>query len=286
MLPDNFAVFILSHGRADNVITLKTLHRAGYTGRWYIVIDNEDKQADRYYQNFGRENVIMFNKAEEAERTDCGDNFPERNTVLFARNACFDIAEGLGLEYFLVLDDDYSSFDYRYGDGLHYVTGKEIKEITPIIYSMIEYYKKYNFKSLAMAQGGDFIGGHSGKYGNSLNRRRKVMNWWMLSIKRRFDFISRMNDDVSTYITLGNRGSVFLTISNIALIQHETQSNEGGLSDMYRAFGTYVKSFYTIMYLPSAVFIEMMGTGHRRLHHQIKYDNAVPCIISEKWRRE
>lgn len=281
---DDFAVFILTHGRADNVITYKTLQRAGYTGRVYIIIDNEDKQADRYYQNFG-DKVIMFDKAAEAEKTDTGDNFPERNTVLFARNACFDIAEDLGIEYFLVLDDDYSSFDYRYGDGLNYVTGREIKEITPIIEIMLAYYKSIEANSIAMAQGGDFIGGHAGKYGNSLNRRRKVMNTFFLSTKRKFDYISRMNDDVSTYIHYGNIGNLFLTISNIAVIQKETQKNSGGLTDMYLAFGTYVKSFYTVMYLPSAVFIEMMGTSHKRLHHQIKYDNAVPCIISEDFRK-
>lgn len=282
---EDFAVFILTHGRADNVITYKTLQRAGYTGRVYIVIDNEDKQAERYYQNFG-DKVIIFDKAAEAERTDTGDNFTERNTVLFARNAVFDIAERMGIEWFLVLDDDYSSFDYRYGDGLHYVTGKEIKDIASIFYSMLEYYKAINAESIAMAQGGDFIGGHAGKYGNSLNRRRKVMNTFFICTKRRFDYISRMNDDVSTYIHHGNLGKLFLTISNIAVIQKETQSNEGGLTDMYKAFGTYVKSFYTVMYLPSATFIEMMGTAHKRLHHQIKYDNAIPCILSEQWRRE
>ena len=30
---DNFAVFILTHGRASNVVTLKTLKRQGYSGR-------------------------------------------------------------------------------------------------------------------------------------------------------------------------------------------------------------------------------------------------------------
>ena len=88
---DDFAVFILSHGRPDNVITYKTLQRAGYTGRVYIIIDNEDKQADKYYQNYG-DMVIMFDKVAWAEKTDTGDNFAERNTVLFARNAVFEIA--------------------------------------------------------------------------------------------------------------------------------------------------------------------------------------------------
>jgi len=281
---DDFAVFILTHGRADNVITYKTLQRAGYTGRVYIVIDNEDNQADRYRQNF-RDKVIMFDKAAEAEKTDCGDNFEKRNTVLFARNAIFDIAEGLGIEYFIVLDDDYSTFQYRYGDGLHYVTGCEIKNLDVVFALMFDYFISINSKSIAMAQGGDFIGGHAGKYGNSLNRRRKVMNTFFCSTKRKFDFISRMNDDVTTYITLGNVGNLFLTISNVAILQSETQKNAGGLTEMYLDFGTYAKSFYTIMYAPAAAFIEMMGTAHKRLHHQIKWDNAVPAIISQEWQK-
>ena len=286
MLPDNFAVFILSHGRADNVITLKTLHRAGYTGRWYIVIDNEDKQADRYYQNFGRENVIMFNKAEEAERTDCGDNFPERNTVLFARNACFDIAEGLGLEYFLVLDDDYTDFRYKTDGRFNYLNMAWVKDGDAVINLLIEYYKSIDCASLAIAQGGDFIGGGGNDIHESINRRRKAMNFWVLSTKRKYQYISRMNDDVSTYVSLGNRGLLFLTFPLVAIQQKETQTNDGGLTDMYKKFGTYVKSFYTVMYYPSSIKIEMMRSHvHERLHHSIDWDCTVPCIISEDFRK-
>ncbi len=41
---DDFAVFILTHGRPDTIRTLDTLKRGNYTGKWYLVIDNEDKQ--------------------------------------------------------------------------------------------------------------------------------------------------------------------------------------------------------------------------------------------------
>ena len=37
---NNFAVFILTHGRADNVKTHDSLKRCGYTGKIYILIDN------------------------------------------------------------------------------------------------------------------------------------------------------------------------------------------------------------------------------------------------------
>ena len=49
---DDFAVLILTHGRADNVVTMKTLQRQGYSGKWYMVIDDEDDMADDYRRNF------------------------------------------------------------------------------------------------------------------------------------------------------------------------------------------------------------------------------------------
>jgi len=42
-------------GRANNMKTVKTLEKCGYTGKWYIICDNEDKTIEDYYNNFGRE---------------------------------------------------------------------------------------------------------------------------------------------------------------------------------------------------------------------------------------
>lgn len=280
---DDFSVFILTHGRADNVITYKTLQRTGYTGRVYIIIDNEDKQADRYYQNFG-DKVIMFDKVAEAEKTDTGDNFTERNTVLFARNACFDIAENLGIEYFLVLDDDYTAFDYRFDNTLKAVI-EPIKNIDSVFISILNYYKNTPALSLAMLQGGDMIGGKSGGYSKTIRTYRKAMNTFVCSTKRKYEYISRMNDDVSTYINLGNRGRLFLSINNTTITQSATQAKDGGLTKMYLDMGTYTKSFYTVMYQPSSVKVGMMGDTHKRLHHSIDWDTTVPCILSEEWRK-
>lgn len=59
---NDFAVFILTHGRADNVATMGALKKGGYTGKWYMIIDNEDETVDQYHKNFGPEHVIMFDK--------------------------------------------------------------------------------------------------------------------------------------------------------------------------------------------------------------------------------
>ena len=39
---EKFAVFILSHGRANDIKTVDTLKKGNYTGKWYVVIDNGD----------------------------------------------------------------------------------------------------------------------------------------------------------------------------------------------------------------------------------------------------
>ena len=37
---NDFCVFILSNRRPDNIKTLETLERSGYTGKWYIRSEN------------------------------------------------------------------------------------------------------------------------------------------------------------------------------------------------------------------------------------------------------
>ena len=53
------------------------------------------------------------------------------------------------------------------------------------------------------------------------------------------------------------------------------------MTDIYLDSGTYVKSFYTIMYAPSCTKIRPMGSVYRRLHHSINWNNAVPKVIPE-----
>lgn len=81
----------------------------------------------------------------------------------------------------------------------------------------------------------------------------------------------------------GSRGKLFMTVCRAMLTQKQTQATAGGMTGVYLDNGTYVKSFYTVMCMPSAVTIEMMGP-HRRMHHKIRWDFCVPQIISDKWR--
>jgi hypothetical protein len=247
------------------------------------VIDNEDATGDEYKALYG-DKVIVFDKGEIAKTFDQGDNFKERRTIIYARNACFELAKQVGYKYFIQLDDDYTAFNYKFNHKKEYGDWV-VKNLDAVFGLMLDYYKSIPALSIAMAQGGDFIGGKNGSFAKALKLKRKCMNSFICSTDRPFKFFGRINEDVNTYTNLARRGGLFLTINNLMLSQKTTQSNSGGMTELYLDSGTYVKSFYSVMYSPSCVKISEMGASHRRLHHKVSWNNATPVIVNENVKK-
>jgi len=289
MIPKTFAVFILTHGRANNVYTYQSLRKQGYTGKIYLICDDEDKQLDKYKEVYGKESVIVFNKQEAINLTDSGDNFKKRNSVVYARNISFKIATNLGLTHFWQLDDDYTRFDYSTNEELQYITSEnKIGKLDDLLVALIEFLDTTPFHSVAFAQGGDFIGGEGCVLLSKMRKDeiyRKVMNSFMFRVDRPVEFMGRMNDDVNMYVEHGRRGILLMTTPQLRLQQQVTQKDAGGMTDAYVDFGTYVKSFYSVMYAPSSVKISELGTTDRRIHHQVVWKYTVPKILDESHRK-
>lgn len=282
-MKNNFAVFILTHGRADNVITYNTLRKQGYTGKIYLMIDDEDKQADDYKKKYGKD-VIVFNKQKAIEFTDSGDNFGKRNSVVYARNWNFIVAKEMGITHFLQLDDDYGHFYNTFDNNGEYITQhRKLDDLDSVCDAMLEFLIASNADAVCMSQGGDFIGGPGSKVAKLAKQgkfSRKAMNAFFMNTAKPFKFMGRINEDVNAYVALGNLGKLFITVPRIRLEQVTTQANAGGLTEIYLDLGTYVKSFYSVMYAPSCVKIQEMGVSHKRLHHRVKWKYAVPEILS------
>jgi hypothetical protein len=281
---DNFAAFILTHGRPDNVLTDKTLRKCGYTGPIYYVIDNEDKTWMHYRRNFGAHRVLCFDKKRYADGIDEGNNFDNRKVIVHARNASFDLADELGLSHFVQLDDDYNSFLFRLGEGKHVgsvrpSTSASIKNMNHVFSSLIEFFERTAIKTLAISQGGDHLGGFTG-----LRLSRKAMNFFLCSPRRRFKFIGSINEDVNTYVLKGSQGDVLFTFTGLQLNQEQTQKQAGGMTDIYLQMGTYIKSFSTVLFHPSSARVSMMANNYRRLHHSINWKATTPMIVSERHR--
>lgn len=288
MLIDNFAVFIICHEKPDDCKTYNSLQKYGYTkDHWYIVLDDEDKCIKQYKDRFGENKVLLFSKEEISKEFDEMDNDTNRKCIVYARNACFKLAEQLGYKYFIELDDDYIEFQYRYPED------DKLKLVYPVNLDMaFEYTLDYFIKTpqittIAFAQGGDFIGGLQGA---NYNKKflRKAMNSFICSVDRPFKFNGRINEDVNTYCLEGSRGNLFCTTVDLMVNQVDTQTHKGGgsMQDLYKGVGTYRKSFYTVLCCPSFVKVSIMGDNHYRIHHKINWENAVPKIISDKYKKE
>lgn len=225
---DDFCAFILTHGRPDKVLTYRTLRRAGYTGKIFIVVDDEDKTRHQYMAEFG-EQVLVFSKTDIASRFDEADNFCDRRSIFYARNACFDLAKLVGCKYFIQLDDDYHEFQFRV-DRNYDQAYFPIRKLDAILSEMLAYYESIPALSIAMSQGGDFLGDNGG---HASWVKRKAMNSFICSVDRPFSFMGRINEDVNTYTNLGRCGELFMTIGAVQLGQKQTQKNSGGMTELY-----------------------------------------------------
>ena len=278
----SFAVFILTHGRPDNVLTYKTLKKCNYTGKIYFILDDEDLTIDRYIENFGIENIIVFDKKTMADNMDEANNFNNRKVIVHARNFTFKIAKKLGIKHFLQLDDDYYEINYKYLD----IKGSKMpKNIDKIFDLMITYLKSIPALSVAFAQMGDFIGGIDNGKGLYRFSKRKCMNSFFCSTDKYFQFLGSIIEDVNTYTTLASRGNLFLTIPVIAINQKDSQLQKKGMSDIYKEQGTYIKSFTSVLFNPSGVKASIMNANHKRIHHSIKWKNTTPMIINQKYKQ-
>jgi hypothetical protein len=278
----DFAVFIMSHGSPEKNLTYDTLKKCGYTGKIYLVVDNTDKTVGVYKEIYGEE-LIVFDKAKAVKMYDAGDNSGDLRSTMYKTNAIFGLAEEKSIKYFYIMCDDYYEFDYMFKDDIKGM--KLCRNIDKIFDLAVNYYKTTNALTIAFAQTGDFIGGIDNGKGSYRFSKRKAMNTFLCSTERRFEFVGRMNEDVTTYVNLGQKGELFLTIPVFAINQKDTQQTKRGLTDVYLDNGTYVKSMFSVIYNPSCVRASMMNANHKRIHHSVRWINTTPMIISSDYKK-
>ena len=280
-MKNNFAVLIPSYGRPDRVYTIETLRKSGYTGRIVIVCDDSDKAIDEY-KSLNSDEVFVFSKSDYAGKFDKMDNFGNMSCVVFARNAMWDIAKALGLVSFVVADDDYVAFERRItGTGGYFAKRHAHSPDLDAVFSAYnDFLLETSVATVCLAQGGDYIGGaENSKVADGFKVSRKMMNLYFFHADRPIEFKGTINEDLTSSVTHGVTGGIILTSMMNSIVQKETQTNAGGLTELYLSVGTYVKSFYSVIAAPSCIKVSTMGDTSLRLHHQVTWRDAVPKII-------
>lgn len=284
MSEKEFAVFILSHGRANEIMTVDMLNNGGYTGDWYVVIDNEDNQEPIYRERF-KEHVLQFDKKAEAEKTDTGDLDDDRRVGVFARNAIQDMAKEMGYKYHLQLDDDFSGIYFRLPLGIkNKLTSIKCKHLDKLFASMCKFMDDCPVTWLSFALSSDYLGGTENKrYKQGLIP--KTMGSFLMRADHIVRFRMRMNDDITTCVASWHIGLPNYSVTQLMVQTPPTQEMKGGMTDIYQDNGTYRKSFYSVMCCPSFVTIGKQGIKYFRIHHQIHWNNCAPKVLSPKWRK-
>jgi len=83
-----------------------------------------------------------------------------------------------------------------------------------------------------------------------------------------------------------SKGNPCFSIIDLHVQTPATQTQAGGMTDIYQDNGTYRKSFYSVMCCPSFVVVGKQGISSYRIHHRIDWDHCTPMILNEKWKKK
>lgn len=279
---EEFAVFILSHGRAKEMTTVNMLKRYKYTGKYFIVLDNEDEQIKDYIRRYGKNNIIVFDKKKIEQSMDTGDNGGSLKCGVFARNFIIDEADKMGYKYHLQLDDDYNGYCFRYvKDGR--LRSSKVTDLDKFFKESLRYLINGDLDCLGYGVASDYTGGINSKVMKGFCR--KSMNTFFLRADRKFYFVARMNDDVTTNLVNNKIGKKIITVLYAMVSMPATQRMKGGMTDVYTDEGTYMKSFYSVMFEPSACKVDATMKKVKRVHHSITWNNISPKILNERYKK-
>ena len=280
---DDFAIFICTHERPNKQHTLKKLLSAGYTGKYFLLLDDEDTTLFEYVKLYGREHIYVFNKCEYIKKTDRFVALCDAPTkaVVYARNAAFDIAKKLGLNSFVVADDDIASLRHRYiKDG-----SLRSSEITYGFDEICLLYNSFllanNFYCVSFGCVPNYFGGIS-TFLNSQSNARVCHNFIFVNAKMKFRWMSAFLEDMTTPFVYGRKGALFLSLLDVQLVNPPLGSNAGGMYDTYKNLSGFTRSFYSFICSPTNIRVYWCNGGWRT---GILKDNSVPKIISSKFKK-
>ncbi len=308
--PNDFLILILSYGRPDFMATHTwgLLDTCNCKARKVVCLSDDDPTIDEYKKLCGDENVFIYSKIESEKKydidlLDCywGKSLSRKATV-WGRNEQFRMARELGYRWFIVLDDDYIGVSFRRpmarkgSDKPFFPVFKEDMvaqmdgDMSVFDHCCIKCFELLDsapwMYAVGLPQAGDFLGGAESK----VFKRSwiwKAMNVFFCDTHKEYRYYGRFNDDVNAYVLNGKRGQMSLTLTHAPSInQPSTQSVKGGVTDLYRMFGTYVKSLTSAVANPGAVTVGVMGNITPRVHHHIHWDISAPMVVPDTCCKE
>ena len=283
MTSKKFAVFILTHGRPYNQLTVKSLYEVGYTGEWYLVLDDQDDTYDEYVKAWGPDRVIKFNKDFFIHHTDTGLHTPVPKFAVFARNAIEYIAQRMGYKTFMMLDDDITKFRVRLPEGDILKSYQFHGTFDKIVDKAVDYILDCDIACMGLGFCNLYIGGVE-NFNKENPRQRLCAEAFIRNVAHPVDWRLNMVEDMITSIDAAMSGDVWFQFLPIQVeIKMSEGTVDGGNSDVYRQLGMYRISFMPVIAHPSSNAVRL---GKKTWASTTTPDKCIPKIISSRYRKE
>lgn len=279
-----FACIIISHGRPDNIPTLLSLSKSGYSGDTYVLIDDEDKFSSQYIENH-HDKILMFNKQKFIDNNTGLFDKNLRKVAVHARNAAESIVKNdLKLDYYLLLDDDIINFHIKYIDNNQKLSRCKLTNLDDVIQLYISYMQQSNIATIGLAHEGMFLGGSIQSFINPSHSKNRILaNAFLRNMRYDIVWGPDMCEDFITSINENNKAHVWMTLPFIAICCKKQGMNkskiDGGNSEVYINSGNYGVAKYAFLSHPDSYKIS------KNVWFECKsYDFIVPKILSDKYK--
>lgn len=281
---DDFAVFILTHGRPNKQLTLNTLLSGGYTGRYYLVLDDTDPTIQEYVDNYGPEHIYVFDKNHYINTSEVGTNCPSYKCILYAKNAAEDIAVSLNLKAFVIADDDIHTFRFRYPEN-DLLRSQPIRgTMDSIIEAYVDFLLSTDSAALGFGPTLCYFAGASIFENDRVQTLRIPYNFTFRNVSQKVEWVSSYGEDVITDMVMSKVGQKWMVLPFVQFDCVAPGSGaSGGMAETYKSHSQFKLVMYDFMYLPASI---------KPLLHQgkkwvcgIQRTESFPKIISPSYKK-
>jgi len=277
-----YAVFILSHNRADRVETYDTLKNLGYSGEVYIVVDDEDPMLSTYIKRFG-EIVVVFNKSEWIKDTDTVTNIKLKSSPVYARNAIEHMAKSALYDAYIVMDDDIKNLRYKYINDYKVKSHHVTCNLDSIFFEYINYLLSAEIATLSFAHVMTYAGGvHNESDIARLAEHRYTCQIHIRNLKFPVDWISLANNDSISANNTAKIGYLWWSLPFIIYDSPKMNTLPGGMKKVYDAVSGFSRSFMSTVVSPTVCKVGV-SNGRFNIHRNLKC--AYPMIISGRYKK-
>lgn len=277
----NYAVYIISHKRAQAISTIDALRESGYTGKIYVVVDDKDPQLTSYKQKY-KDSLLIFTKSDYSH-IDLYDLNPSFDSAVIPKHAVFDFAKRHGVEGVIILDDDMDNFRYRFYDKQGKLRNSAIQcdhALDKVFEACFGFLSETNVPCcISFLPAGRFFPDTMSKF------IRQCVNMFICRVDFGSRWTGRFADDENTFTKQNTIGALMFSLQQINFTSktYDVSKNDGGMDTLNRSQSHYSRHFQLILGNPWNAPITVYDKDNT-----LRFGTPTPeytRIISERWKR-